>query len=127
MGETIGSTYGLPESISGLAVVDDQLLLNTALGAMVADIEQLQWQPYHQQDSQAAVIEWAVANQTPEHIMRQLQPHLGGELNWERVLLDLHSGRLAGQLGRWVMDLVALVLMVLAFTGIWLWIRRPSR
>ncbi|MEE8058153.1 MAG: PepSY domain-containing protein [Pseudomonadales bacterium] len=121
--EHLGSAYGFPEPISGLAVMDDQLLLNTMGGVVVADPDQLQWQPYQQQDS----IEWVVANQTPEKLMRQLQPHLGSELDWERVLLDLHSGRLGSQFGRWLMDSAAVLLILLACSGVWVWVRRPSR
>jgi hypothetical protein len=42
-------------------------------------------------------------------------------LNWERVLLDIHSGRFFGMMGPWVLDLVGLMLIILACSGIWIW------
>jgi len=48
-------------------------------------------------------------------------------LPWERVLLDLHSGRIFGRFGPWVMDLAALLLVFLAATGPWLWWRQRRK
>jgi hypothetical protein len=45
-------------------------------------------------------------------------------LNWERVLLDLHSGRILPKVGRYIADLTALSLLYLCMSGIVLWTRR---
>jgi uncharacterized iron-regulated membrane protein len=45
-------------------------------------------------------------------------------LNWERVLLDLHSGRLFGGWGPWIMDIAGLLFLVMAISGVWIWSRR---
>jgi hypothetical protein len=120
--EQIGAAHGLPDAITGLALVDGQLVLNTKPGVWLADLEQLQWLPF----SSAAKISWVVPGQPPQALAAQLQAHSGSELHWERVLLDLHSGRLGGQWGRGLMDLTALLLVVLACTGVWAWVKRPS-
>lgn len=44
-------------------------------------------------------------------------------LSWERVLLDLHSGRLFGRLGPWLVDFAALAVAALATTGCLMWLR----
>ena len=44
-------------------------------------------------------------------------------LNWQRLLQDLHAGRLFGLAGQLLMDLAALLLVVLAFTGVIIWSR----
>ncbi len=36
----------------------------------------------------------------------------------ERLLLDLHSGRILGQTGRLLMDVIAVFLIVLSLSGI---------
>ncbi len=45
----------------------------------------------------------------------------------ERLLLDLHSGRLWGRAGVWLMDAAALAIAILALTGLTLWWRRGRR
>ncbi len=50
--------------------------------------------------------------------------HRSHSLSWERVLLDLHSGVLFGTYGPWVMDLAALLMLILAFSGLWMWYRK---
>lgn len=49
---------------------------------------------------------------------------LGQAINWERVLLDLHSGRILPTIGRYLADITALCLLYMCFTGLWLWARR---
>jgi len=50
--------------------------------------------------------------------------YLGNELTLERVVLDLHSGRLLGSLGIYLMDMAAVILIMLGLSGIWVWSRR---
>ena len=43
------------------------------------------------------------------------------KLSWERVLQDLHSGRLFGAIGEWIMGLAGLALICLALSGATYW------
>ncbi|MEE8119719.1 MAG: PepSY-associated TM helix domain-containing protein [Gammaproteobacteria bacterium] len=45
-------------------------------------------------------------------------------LTWERVLQDVHSGRVAGNAGRLFFDIVALLLILLSGTGVIVWLQR---
>jgi hypothetical protein len=45
----------------------------------------------------------------------------------QRLLLDLHSGRIAGRFGPLAVDLIALVLVVLATSGAWLFLAHRRR
>ena len=119
--ERVGSAYGVPETISGLAVTGNQLLLNTGVTVISADLDTLQWQPYQP----ITAVAWVVAASAPDTLLSQLP--LAGELDWERLLLDLHSGRLGSHLGRWLMDSAAVLFILLALSGIWVWAQRPSR
>ena len=49
---------------------------------------------------------------------------LGQTIHWERVLLDLHSGRILPGVGRYLADITALALLYMCFSGIVLWTRR---
>ena len=44
-------------------------------------------------------------------------------LSMERVLLDIHSGRMLGNAGVWLVDMFALIFLVLAVSGLVSWIR----
>lgn len=47
--------------------------------------------------------------------------YLGNDLNLERVLLDIHSGRLFSWIGVLIYDITALFMIILSFTGFWMW------
>jgi uncharacterized iron-regulated membrane protein len=49
---------------------------------------------------------------------------LGRAINWERVLLDFHSGRILPTVGRYLADLTALCILYMCFTGIFVWVRK---
>lgn len=42
-------------------------------------------------------------------------------ISWQRVLLDMHSGRWFGRWGIWLMDAAAIFLLILAGSGVWMW------
>lgn len=46
------------------------------------------------------------------------------QLTWERVVRDLHAGHVPARWLRWVLDLVALGLIALALTGVWIHLQR---
>jgi len=48
----------------------------------------------------------------------------GQVITWERVLVDLHSGRILPYAGRYLFDLTALCLLYLCMSGVFLWFRR---
>lgn len=54
--------------------------------------------------------------QTLAHANKQLAP----SLPLERIVLDLHSGRLFGSYGPFLIDAAALVLFVLSLSGVWI-------
>jgi hypothetical protein len=67
----------------------------------------------------------------PPRIATPLPANLQDELNFkshsvtiERLLLDLHSGRILQLPGALINDLVALAMILLALSGSWLWLRR---
>lgn len=66
--------------------------------------------------------------QPPAALAEALQRDAEGRaLSWERVLLDLHSGRLFGRYGTLLMDCAAVLFVVLALSGITLWLRYQWR
>lgn len=55
------------------------------------------------------------------------QASFGSGVSWTQMLVDLHSGRILGRLGTTGMDLVAILLILLASSGVWVWTTKPGR
>lgn len=48
-------------------------------------------------------------------------------ISWQRLMQDLHSGRWFGYWGVWMMDVAAVILLLLALSGLWMWWGRGRR
>lgn len=116
--ERLGSAAGIPSDIQGIALgPDDNLLINAAEGQYRTDAQLLEWHKSSVPDP-----EWVRPDPTPERLRNQLvETYRGSILPWERVVLDLHSGRIFGWWGEWLIDFVALLILALAITGSWIW------
>ena len=62
----------------------------------------------------------APAEQSADHF----SPYSIPQLSLDRLLLDLHSGRLFGKTGVYLMDAAAIGLLLLSITGLIVWLRR---
>lgn len=85
--------------------------------------ESLDWAPYHETD--VAWSEAAAPGALAPEVRDTLLADANGRLiSWERLLLDLHSGRLFGPVGVVAADLAALLTLLLVVTGAALWLRQ---
>ena len=107
--ETIGlSRFGL-------------VVLKSGSWLLQADQELLDWQPLPEA---GRPVQWSVWVPTPKVIHEQVvRNHQGPGLSLEQLLLDLHSGRFFGSTGVIIYDLLALILLTLALSGLILWQR----
>lgn len=64
---------------------------------------------------------------TADEYEQLLIAYRGNGLKLERVILDLHSGRLFGQYGIYLMDAAAIALLWLSFSGLWVWNSRRNK
>lgn len=121
--ERLGSE-SLPGPIRRLGV-DDQgrVVIETDDGLHRADQAFLGWEPAHEQPR------WSQSAELPDALRdRVLQAFRGDGLPLERVLLDLHSGRIFGHYGIYMMDAAAVLLLLLTLSGVYNWWRhRPRR
>ncbi len=98
-------------------------MLITPTGRFVSDAQLLAWQT---STGQPAWI--ARSGELPAPLReRLLRAWRGQGLSLERVILDLHSGRILGAAGVFVMDAAAVLLLLLAFSGSGIWIVRSLR
>lgn len=115
--ERIGAAYGLP-AFERLGSDGQGLILETRDQVLRFDVDQLvaapfqgEWQPAESSPLPATLEQALISQSVPP------------SLNWQRFLLDLHAGRIAGLAGQLVMDLAALILTILAVTGTVIWSR----
>lgn len=113
---------GVPAPLTGLAGAEGgALVLRAAGGAWAGDLDLAEWRP---PAGSAAPPVWAQPRPLPPEVAAGIaQARRGAGLPWERVLLDLHSGRLFGALGPLIMDLAAVALLLLAASGLYNWFR----
>lgn len=111
---------GLPADIQAIAMADgDTLLLRTAHGTFAGDTSLADWRPA------TATHPWSSPAAAPALLAQRLAQHfVGAGLPLERLVLDLHSGRLFGAWGVYVVDASALLLIFNAGSGALLWWRR---
>lgn len=122
--ERLSTAYGLPENISAMGLADGALWLKTAGQSFRADLHSLDFTP----GEAPTDTRWANAVATPAVLQETLvRSFLGSDVHWERLLLDLHSGRLFGTLGVYLVDLSAVILLLLALSGAWVWLTKPGR
>lgn len=123
-GELIERMEGQPETMLGLGLSGDRLLARGAERIWVVDSEAGNWAPYLSE----APVTWASLVPLTAEVAEQWR-FLGAppDLTWERLLLDLHSGRLFGTVGVIVVDVAGILMVFLAITGAWALLTRPRR
>ena len=116
----------LPGPIQRLGVRDELAIVQSDGAYFIADSDLTGFEPAP--DDPGTGIDWADATPAPDALVTDIQRrYLEGTLTWERLILDLHSGRIAGSFGVWFMDFIAISLVVLSVTGLFQWRRRNSR
>ena len=73
-------------------------------------------------------IEWTEEYSLSDNEHEQLLvAYRGNGLKLERVILDLHSGRIFGSYGVYLMDAAAIALLWLSLSGLWVWSSRRRK
>lgn len=68
-----------------------------------------------------AQVRWSVPASIPSEQRESLLPYAQPSVSLEHVLVDLHSGRLFGDIGVWIINLVGFAALWLSISGIWMW------
>ncbi len=119
--EKIGVAFGLPVAVQRIGLVDNALLVDSSRGLFFADLNTLSWTAVEKGDISLSS-QWSETTPTPEILSQELSESIDREnITYERLLLDIHSGRIFGEWGIYLMDAMALLFMVLAISGLVLW------
>lgn len=122
--ERLGRHNGVPAGIEAVGSSSGEaLVVKASHGLYAVDNTLSNWRSGEINGNdvswaQQAVIPAALADSLKRDFRENILPA-------ERVMLDLHSGRIFGIHGPLLMDAAALVFLVLALTGFWMWLRRP--
>jgi len=121
--EKIGLGLGLPVAVKRVGLVDGELIIDTTGGLYFADLNALSWTAVASEVAPSA-IDWSEVGVAPEHIRRALAASVDREdITYERLLLDIHSGRILGEWGVYLVDAMAIIFMLLAISGVVIWVR----
>ncbi|NIN36804.1 MAG: hypothetical protein GWO08_20905 [Gammaproteobacteria bacterium] len=120
--ESLRGAQGVPAGMRAIGkTINGNIVVNAAHGDYIVNLDSTEW--YEQEDRLEA--DWSERIPLPGELRGiLLKKYRGRGLTLERVLLDLHSGRLFGTFGVYIVDAAALLFLVLAFTGVWMWMSR---
>lgn len=121
--EQLGTDTGVPYNLQRLGTAPTgDLIVDAQAGLFIADADYLKWTPW---SGDAASVAWSSSSEPTADELVELQRLFRNQiLPWERVMLDLHSGRIFGAWGPWLMDAAAGLLLFLAASGTFIWWKR---
>jgi len=118
--DQLGTLSGLPEQITAMHIGSDTLIIKTTTDYYQTDSDLLDWQSI----SPLAEPNWIIQSSATIADKQLATSHYKSQfLTWERIILDTHSGRFFGLFGVLFMDGVAILLILLSVSGIYIWIR----
>lgn len=119
--EHLTGTEGVPAGMREIGHdASGDVVIKAAHGYYHVNLDALEWKEYDYLDAN-----WSLSSPTPPMLYDDLlQQYRGSGLTIERVLLDLHSGRIVGAWGVYFVDLVAVLMLILSCTGVWMWWKR---
>ena len=112
-------------NIKRLGTRDDHIIIQTGSDHYFqADEQIIGWS-----DTRPGNIHWSTPTTISDDQQQSLiQIYRGNGLNLERIILDLHSGRIFNRdWGIYIMDASAVILLWLGFSGIWVWLSRQRK
>lgn len=122
-GELIEKLNYLPTDPQNIGIFENQVILRTKESYFVTNETFSYWKPIEKIEQ----VSLSKQEMLPTTLKENINQHNKlGLLNIERILLDLHSGRIFGWWGVYVMDAIGLILLWLAGSGGWLWLKRQA-
>lgn len=108
--ESVDSIFGLPTPVEKIGVCGSGLCIQTLGKKYRLGRNRTDWSVH------TGEVLWE--NDVSNELRYDLDPSIH---NWERLILEAHSGRIFGNAGVMVFDLIALFCILLAFSGCYVW------
>jgi len=123
--ESLGIAHGLPDTLKAIGLTrSNQMIIKSEHGFYISEDDFTSWSRVLPNNN----TDWANPGTLPDTIYHHLFDEFrGNELTAERIMLDLHSGRIFGNWGVYLMDGAAIILLFLAGSGVWIWVVRHVR
>lgn len=108
---------------------DQQIIVDNGEQTYIADTQLTSWKATQLPKHIMGTISWATPVQIDTSLRDELLQTMRGDgLSLEQVILDLHSGRLLHPTwGVLIMDASAVMMMLLGFSGLWIWWSRKIK
>ena len=119
--ERILSWQGLPVPVSQLGSCDQSICIMAEARYWALDFAELTWEEIRPSSIEFASV---LADKKIESLLNR---SFQSGIDWERLLLDLHSGRLFGKVGVIVVDIAAVFMLLLSISGFLLWYQARHR
>ncbi len=118
--DKLGEEIGVPQNINALSVNKSDVTVRTPAGYFQTNTDFVEWKKV------AFVVEpnWITPIDASEKLtIKAKLAYRSQFLTLERIILDAHSGRILGLFGVLFMDAVAVLLILLSLSGIYIWLR----
>jgi uncharacterized iron-regulated membrane protein len=109
------------QNINNVGVYGEFLVLVTPTGIYQSE-DAISWEAASEKN-----VVWSKPMRLDQTYQEKLSQRFQPSLPLERVMLDIHSGRILGSYGPILMDVVAIVLSVLSLSGVWIYLRSVRR
>ncbi len=117
--EKMTASVGIPSQIQNIGQFHGQPVLQTRQGMWRSNFMLEKWEKISLQG-----VSWSEEYQIPDSDKKALAQHFYGEgITIERLVLDLHNGRILNEVGVWLLDALAILLIILSLSGLWLWLK----
>ena len=118
--ERITSAAELPKNIQKLGVSEDILYLKTPDQLWQSSDQAQAWEL-----SDSNFNDWSNEVIMPDQQTKQIEMYFSGKgVSLEQFFLDLHNGNIIKGFGKWLLDIIAIFLLLLSISGIWIWLKK---
>ena len=118
--DQLGEELGVPQNISALFVDSNNIIVKSSEQYLRTTTDFIEWQEVHLMVEPEWITPEAV---TEAMLIKAKLAYRSQFLTLERIILDAHSGRIFGLIGVLFMDFVAVLLILLSLSGIYIWLR----